>query len=209
MRIILCALLLSLLVPQRAVSQDVLGMSLSGGLTLASGDESDTFRRGPAIAVRTIVPISDRLGLHAAIGFQEVRLKEDAAATRANISLGEFRPGGGFAEGGNRRSLGVLVQGSFHLLPMSGRVSPYVLAGAGVSQARTTDLNVWHLGRWALQVAGDSEIVPTVDAGAGLQVRLSSAVAAFVQGSYTMLFTDGESTKMIPLHLGLLVEMGR
>jgi hypothetical protein len=209
MLIILCALLLSLLVPHRALAQDVMGFSASGGLTLATGDEGDTYGRGPTMSLRTTVPLSERLGLQATINYQEIRLKEEAAARRANIPIAEFRPGGGFAEGGNQRSLGVLVQGSLHLLPRSARLSPYVVAGAGVSQARETDLNVWHVGRWALQVAGDSQIVPTVDAGAGIQLRFSPGVGAFVQGSYTMLFTEGGSTTMIPLQAGLLVELGR
>jgi hypothetical protein len=209
MLIILCALLLSLLLPRSAVAQDVLGVSLSGGLTLATGDDADSFGRGPTVSARTTIPLSERLGLQALISYQEIRLKEAEGARRAGIPIAEFRPGGGFVEGGNQRSLGVLVQGSLHLVPRSARLSPYVVAGAGVSQARETDLNVWHVGRWALQVAGDSQIVPTVDAGGGLQLRFSPAVSAFVQGSYSILFTEGSSTKMIPLQAGLLVELGR
>jgi hypothetical protein len=209
MLIFLCALLLTLLLPHPVRAQDVLGVSLSGGLALAAGDQKDTFGRGPTVSVRTTVPLSERLGLHATINFQEIRLKEEEGARRAGIPIAEFRPGGGFVEGGNHRSLGVLVQGTAHLLPRSGRLSPYVIAGAGVSQARVTDLNVWHVGRWALQVAGDAQIVPTLDAGAGLQVRFSPTVSAFVQGDYTMLFTEGSRTTMIPLQAGLLFELGR
>jgi hypothetical protein len=58
-------------------------------------------------------------------------------------------------------------------------------------------------------VAGESQIVPTVEAGGGIQLRFSPGVAAFVQGDYAMLFTEGGSTTMIPLQAGLLVELGR
>jgi hypothetical protein len=209
MPIILFALTLSLLMPLRAHAQDVLGVSFGGGLTLAVGDESDTYGRGATVALRTVVPLSERLGVQAAIGFHEIRLKEAAAVQRAGIPPAEFRPGGGFVEGGNRRSLGVMVEGTYHLLPRSGVLSPYLLAGAGISQAKVTDLNVWHVGRWALQVAGDSQVVLGVEGGAGLQVRFTPVVSAFVQGSYQNHFTEGGGTTMVPVQVGLLLELGR
>ena len=209
MPIILFALTLSLLIPLRAHAQEVLGVSFGGGLTFAVGDESDRFGKGATVALRTVVPLSEKLGVQATIGFQEIRLKEAAAVQRANIPPAEFRPGGGFAEGGNRRSLGVMVEGTFHLLPRSGLLSPYVLAGAGISQARITDLNVWHVGRWALQEAGDSEVVLGVEGGGGLQVRFSPVVSAFLQGSYQNHFTEGGGTTMVPVQVGLLLELGR
>ena len=209
MPIILFALLLSLLMPLHADAQEVLGISIGGGLTLAVGDESDTSASGATVALRTVVPLSDRLGFQANIGFQEIRLKEEAAVRRANIPIAEFRPGGGFAEGGNRRSLGVMVEGTVHLLPRSGVLSPYVLAGAGISQTKVTDLRVWHVGQWKLQEAGDSQIVLGVEGGAGLQVRFSPVVSAFVQGADQNHFTDGGGTTMMPVQVGLLLELGR
>ena len=209
MPILLFALILSLWMPLRADAQEVLGVSLGGGLTLAVGDESDRYGNGPTVALRTVVPMSERLALQATIGFQEIRLKQEVAVQRAGIPIAEFRPGGGFVEGGNRRSLGVMLEGTFHLLPRSGVLSPYVLAGAGFTQAKITDLNVYHLGRWALQEAGDSQIVLGVEGGAGLQVRFTPVVSVFVQGSYQNFFTEGGATTMAPIHAGLLLELGR
>jgi hypothetical protein len=209
MQMIRFALILSLLMPARALSQEVLGFSFGGGFTLTAGDESDTYGIGPTFSVRTLLPLSDRLGLQVAVGYHEIRIKEEVAVRRAEIVPSEFRPGGGFVEGGNQRSLGILVEGAFHLLPRSGRLSPYLLAGAGASQVRVTDLNVWHVGRWKIREPGDSELVLGADAGGGLQVRFSPVVSAFVQGTYQALFTDGGSTTMVPIQIGLLFELSR
>jgi len=200
--------LLLLLVPAGLRAQTGLGVSVQGGLTFAAGDEGDNFGTGPNFALRTVVPLSERLAIQTTVGYQELRVRQDNALVSRGYDPSTFRLGGGFMEGGNRRALGALVQGQLHLLPRSGRFSPYVLAGAGISQVRVTDFGIYFLGRWDDE-PGTSEIVPAADVGAGVQLRVARVVSFFAQGSYQMLFTEGGSTTMIPGVIGIMIEMGR
>jgi hypothetical protein len=200
--------LLLLLLPSPVLAQDILGFAVSGGITIAAGDDGDTFEAGPNFSVRTVVPFSDRLALQTVIGFQQLRLRDDAVLLARGYDLATFRLGGGFVEGGDRQALQALVQGQLQLLSRSARISPYVLAGAGVAQIRNTDFGVYFLGEWEDE-PGSSEITLTADAGAGLQIHLAGIVSAFAQGSYQMFFTDGGSTTMMPVQAGILVELGR
>lgn len=217
-------LVLSLLLPAAAGAQNEIGVSFGGGITLSRGDVSETHGRGINLGAKTTVPLSERLTVLASIGYSEVRLEQDGAARRfgrlvrcPNVGVvpeqqvepcepSTFRSGGGFIEGGDRRVLGVLLEAQLHLLPSSGRFSPYVLAGVGVSQHRVPDMDLYFVENWHT-VPGRSEVAPTADAGAGLQVRVSPAVALFAQATYLAVFAD-ETTAMMPIHAGLLIEMG-
>jgi len=205
-RLALLPLVLSILLPSVVHAQDVLGFSFGGGLTLARGGAAETHGRGINLGFKTTAPLSERLTVLATIGYQDIRLDDDAEARRRGHDPEIFRLGGGFIDGGHRRVLGVLVEGQLHLLPRSSRLSPYVVAGAGVSQLRVPDTDVYFLNEWETD-PGSNEVAPMAEVGAGLQLRLSQAVALFAQGSYLTVFAD-ETTTMIPLHVGLLIEMG-
>ena len=201
-------LILFLLLPASLIAQDVLGFAVGGGLAVPVGDSSERFGSGPTFGIRTVLPINDRLAFQAMVGYQEIRLQEDVAVVERGHDPATFRLGGGFVEGGNQRSLGVLAQAQLHLLPRSSRLSPYLLAGAGVSQIRTTDFGIYYLGRWDDE-PGSSETAFAGDLGAGVQVRVNPIVSFFGQGSYNAVFTEGERTTMAPIVIGLLLELGR
>jgi hypothetical protein len=200
--------LLLLMIPASLSAQDVLGFSLGGGVTLATGDVTDSHGTGPNLRAATVIPLSDRFIVQATIGYEELRVREDEALVEREYDPPTFRLGGGFIEGGDRRILALLGHAQYHLMPRSARISPYALAGAGVSQIRLTDLEIYFLGEWENE-PGASEIALTADVGGGVQVRLSQIVSLFAQGSYQTLFTDGGSTSMVPVHVGLLLELGR
>ena len=208
MSILRSALLLLLISPAALLGQDVLGFSLGGGVAVALGDATDTHGTGPHVRGATVLPLSDRFVLQGTIGYQELRIREEKALVEREYDPATFRIGGGFIEGGSRRVLALLAQAQYHLLPRSARLSPYVLAGAGVSQVRQSDLGIYFLGSWENE-PGESEIALAADAGGGLQVRVSQVVSLFAQASYQALFTEGTTTSMAPIQLGLLLELGR
>jgi opacity protein-like surface antigen len=205
--LIVSALTALLALPSGLRAQDELGVALLGGLTYASGDASEDFGSGPNFGIKTMIPISERLAVQATIGYQELRVRQDEALLDRGYDPSTFRLGGGFMEGGNRHALGVLASGQFHLLPRSARISPYVLAGAGLAQVRLSDVGIFFLGEWDDE-PGTSEIALAADVGAGVQFRVSNVVSFFAQGSYQTLFTDGTSTNMVPAQIGILLELG-
>jgi hypothetical protein len=200
------ALILLLLSPASLAAQDVLGFSLGGGFAFALGESSETYGNGPTVSAATHLPLSERLSISATIGYQELRILQDEALTERDYDPSVFRLGGGFIEGGNQRVLAILGHAQLHLLPRSGRLSPYLLAGAGLSQVRRTDLEIYFLGEWENE-PGASETALAADVGAGIQLRFTEIVSAFAQGSYQRVFTDG-GTSMAPIRVGILLELG-
>jgi opacity protein-like surface antigen len=201
------ALVLFALMPSAALGQEVIGFTIGGGPTLSRGDGAETHGRGINLGATTSVPLSPRLTVGATVGYQDIRLIDDEEARRRGHDPETFRLGGGFVDGGDRRALGLLAHGQFHLLPNTGTISPYVLAGAGLTRMRVTDTEVYFLGQWDTE-PGNTGFAAAADVGGGVQVRVSQVVALFAQGSYLRLFDDDDTT-MVPIHAGLLIEWGR
>ena len=100
------------------------------------------------------------------------------------------------------------MQGTGNLkivLPTSpdSKAKPYFTGGIGFMRFSTSDVKI------ALQgdsdtIDGDSETAFSIDFGAGLDITINEKIALFVEGAYTIGFTEDESTQYLPIRIGII-----
>jgi hypothetical protein len=195
--------------PSAALAQAQPRVFIGGGLTFPMGEISDTHGRGYNVGTQFSWPLSSSFALLGAVEYRDVRRDDEATVRRLEqesdtpwTGFNEFRWGGGFLDGGNRSSLSGLVHGQLLLRPGAGRVTYYLLAGGGLSRTTLADLHVYFLGE-SDDFRGRSEVAVALDIGAGVNVQLGEKVGAFAQASRLTLLTEGASTNMLPIQLGL------
>lgn len=105
-------------------------------------------------------------------------------------------------DGGNVNILSVNANAKWTLLPIP-VVSPYLTGGIGLAQLSTGDLTVKYNGA---TVGGfpkvEGETKTAVNLGAGVDLKLGG-VALFAEAKYTWILTQGNSTKYIPISIGI------
>jgi opacity protein-like surface antigen len=105
-------------------------------------------------------------------------------------------------DGGNVNILSVNANVKWSLLPIP-VVSPYLTGGIGLAQVNTGDLTVKYNGSDAgrfPKVEGQSKTAFNV--GAGVDLKLGG-VALFAEAKYTWILTEGNSTRYIPISVGI------
>lgn len=209
LRLALILPLLSFPIPSAAFAQGGLTLSAGGGLTFSAGDAAVTHGRGYGFGALATIPLSPRLGVQAALHYRDIRRKDDEAARRIGHDPDEFRLGGGFMDGGHRRSLSALADVQFLLLSPSSRVVPYLVAGGGLARTGVDDLEVFFIGMWEDYPGVEDETAWATDLGAGIAVSLGGGLRGFAQASRLTLFTQGENTTMVPVHVGFAMDVSR
>jgi len=115
--------------------------------------------------------------------------------------LGNAAPGYSI-DGGNINILSVNANAKWTLLPIP-VVSPYLTGGIGLAQLSTGDLTVKYNGS---AVGGfpkvEGETKTAVNVGAGVDLKLGG-IALFAEAKYTWILTQGNSTKYIPISVGI------
>ena len=179
------------------------------GITLPTGDVDLSHERGYGVATQFSWPLTSFFALLGSFGYADLRADDDATLQRLRDegqarwgSDNEFWLGGGFLEGGQRTSVAGLVHGQLLLRPGGGRMTYYLLAGGGLARAALGGLHVYFIGETD-DFEGESEIVGALDFGGGLSVQLGQSVGLFAQASHLTLMTDGASTSMVPIQIGL------
>ena len=88
------------------------------------------------------------------------------------------------------------------------RAVPYAVGGVGILTYSETDTEVVEIGNQVFHVDGQSGARFAVNAGAGIDVRLTDRVHLFVEARFEAGFTSGErgSTQLFPARVGLSFE---
>lgn len=88
------------------------------------------------------------------------------------------------------------------------RAVPYAVGGVGVLSYSETDTEVVEIGNQVFHVDGQSGTGFAVNAGAGIDIRLTDRVHLFVEARFEAGFTSGErgSTQLFPARVGLSFE---
>ena len=88
------------------------------------------------------------------------------------------------------------------------RAVPYAVGGVGMLSYSETDTEVVEIGNQVFHVDGQSGTGFAVNAGAGIDIRLTDRVHLFVEARFEAGFTSGErgSTQLFPARVGLSFE---
>jgi hypothetical protein len=180
-----------------------------GGLTFPAGQVTESHGLGYNVGTQFSWPLTSYLALLGALEYRDVRRDDEATVDRLLREgetrwrdFNEFRLGGGFLDGGNRTSLAGLVNAQILINPGAGALTYYLLAGGGLSRTGLGDLQVYFLGE-SDELEGHNEVVPVINLGGGVNVQVGQSVGLFAQAGYLTLLTEGGSTSMIPIQVGL------
>lgn len=88
------------------------------------------------------------------------------------------------------------------------RAVPYAVGGVGILSYSETDTEVVEIGNRIFHVDGQSGTGFAVNAGAGIDIRLTDRVHLFAEARFEAGFTSGErgSTQLFPARVGLSFE---
>jgi hypothetical protein len=89
-----------------------------------------------------------------------------------------------------------------YLVPMDAGTSPYFIVGAGLFRISASDARVSYQGD-SQTVQGNSESALGLGLGIGIDFRLRDRLTLFMEGKYTLGFTDVDNTLLVPLKIGI------
>ncbi len=97
-----------------------------------------------------------------------------------------------------------------HFYPMANETnesafSPYILGGIGMTSAKLTEITAPAL---LAMAETDAEMDITFGFGAGFEYEMSPKMAFWVEGKFTIISTEGESTSHLPIRAGLKFNLG-
>jgi opacity protein-like surface antigen len=91
-------------------------------------------------------------------------------------------------------------------LPLNGPVTPYAIAGLGMSFLSMSDPTITYNGQDVTALAGvgkaPSESDFAIDFGAGAEFKIAKSVGLFLDFRYVLIFTKTENTSFIPITVG-------
>ena len=193
-------------IPTRALSTGRV-LSLAGGasFTMEPTAVDDLWKPGFAVSGALLWKAAPVLALGVEVGYVQHPL--DTVVFEASIA--EEFPNVSF-EGHDLWIVPVTAIGELDLLTW-GVAKPYLRAGFGVYKLGTTDFTASGPGAGELQeqVAADPLTVLLDDTvfatliGVGLRTPITPAVSLFVDATYHVANTVGESTHFLPVRLGL------
>jgi len=124
--------------------------------------------------------------------FDDERFLEDYGFTGYGISI----------TGGEASSITLSGNLKVTLLPSPEPVRPYLLGGVGWTRISIGDVTIYGPGG-SVTVEGESETAFSVLLGAGIDFTLTEGMDLFIQGGYSIAFTEEESTEIFPVKLGI------
>ncbi len=103
-------------------------------------------------------------------------------------------------------------------LGLSGRLSPYFVAGVGIARFSLSDIelpttSVLSVNNTTVamtantRIIGTKETVLSVQGGVGFDYRIAEPFSLFVEGRYAVGLTKGESSAYVPLGVGLKMHL--
>jgi opacity protein-like surface antigen len=98
----------------------------------------------------------------------------------------------------------ITITANFKAAVPTGTVRPYFSSGGGFFLLSRGDGSVSG-GGLVVPVEGDSEDAFGINVGAGIEYAVARTVNIFLDGRYVLGFTEGESTRVLPIKLGMKV----
>ncbi len=88
------------------------------------------------------------------------------------------------------------------------RAVPYAVGGIGILSYSEVDIQGTEIGGVEIEVPGQSGTGFAINAGAGIDIRMTDRVHLFVEGRFEVGFTSGErgSTQLFPARVGISFE---
>ncbi len=173
----------------------------------ASGSLSEVWYPGLGVGVgaeyfiHPSLAVQGRLG-YARFGFDEGKFKaeNDALGVVADTKGGEKHLFSAFAS--------MKYTKTIDSDDLDVRAVPYGVAGLGILSYSEVDIEVFEVGGQVFQVDGLSATGFAVNAGAGIDIRLTDRVHLFFEGRFEVGFTTGErgSTQLFPARVGISFE---
>jgi len=176
-------------------AQDVKPFSIyvGGGVTVPSGDFADAYKMGFHGMAALGYSVAPMFQILAKGEYHSFAFDNTGAFAKAEYA-GETKFSGG--------SLNIIMAGvagklapSAPLIP----IKPYGLAGIGLASMGITEQTI---GEDKIE-APDRVNKLYFEIGAGVEMKLAPAVAFFVQARYVSISTEGTSTNMIPITVGV------
>jgi len=174
---------------------------INSGLSIPSAPDgfSDWYKVGFNFGGGISYPLTDVFSLRGYYAFNSFKFDEDPFLEDFGLSgLGIEIDGGSFT----------IIQGTANLkisLPTSpdSKANPYFTGGIGFMRSSIGDITATFVGG-SLSQDGDSETAFSIDFGAGLDITINGKTALFFEGTYTIGFTEDESTQYFPIRIGII-----
>ena len=203
MRVLSPVLLLIFAVAHVSHAQEPIHPTLyiGAGMTQARGDDARYSDTGFHLASSLGRSLTDRLAFHAGAGIHYLPMNPDDLSE----AFGLDRHGYSELEGGDFIAITAMADVRYFPLDDS-RLNPYVLAGLGLVHTRRGDLDFEYFGvPETYPAAANSRF--GINFGGGAHYPVTSTVSVFGQTAYTIAFTDDESVRMLPLQIGLFIDL--
>lgn len=108
-------------------------------------------------------------------------------------------PDGVNATGGDFSTIEVMANLKYILGKGASKFKPYIIGGAGMASVKVSQLDT----AGAMATPEVSETDFTYNLGAGAEISVSPTAAIFVEGFYTSVATEGETSAYVPIRAGL------
>ncbi len=176
---------------------------LGGGLSVPSAPDifSDYWQTGFNFTGGIGYPVTPSVAVLGTVGYNAHPFDEDGFLS--DIGLSGY---GVDVDGGKATLLTVFAALRVNLVsPQAEAVaSPFFFGGIGMTRLSLSDVSVSYLGQ-SYGLDGPSETALGVGFGGGVDMRVAANVYLFVQGLYSIGFTDDESTHAFPISVGILI----
>ena len=173
--------------------------SFNSGFSLPSSPEefSDYWNSGINFGVGIERPISPKLIFQACLDYNTFPMNEDKFLSEAGVSGYDIS-----LDGGGASIINVSANLKAPLSVKESSVTPYFVGGLGIFRLSVGDITVRYQGQ-SETAEGASETALSILLGTGLDFTINPKVKMFVEIKYGIGFTEGESTKYIPIKVGL------
>ena len=108
-------------------------------------------------------------------------------------------PDGVDASGGEFSTIEVMANLKYILGKGASKLKPYFIGGVGMASAKISQLDT--AGVMATPDTSETDFIYNL--GAGAEITITPTAAIFVEGFYTSVATEGETTAYVPIRAGL------
>ncbi|MBN2227013.1 MAG: outer membrane beta-barrel protein [candidate division Zixibacteria bacterium] len=181
-----------------------------GGMGLPMGPDlfKDFWKSGIGIGGGVGFEVNPNIELQAAIYYNNFPTDEDAFLDYIADMIGED-PTGLSLDGGSTRIIEAMANAKYKLggSNSSSSVKPYVLGGAGFANLSFSDVTASYEGETET-VTFESTTKLALNIGAGADFMVGPKIGIFVEGKYSMVFTEGDATNYVPIRAGMTFKLG-
>lgn len=174
---------------------------VGAGLSVPSSPDvfSDYWKIGPHAVGAIGYPVTRGFILEGQVEYNNFTLDDDAILR----DLG-FSPADVTIQGAAATVLAGTAMAIGRIQAPGSKVAPYFLGGVGFSRLSAGDITASGPGGTAT-LDGDSETAFSVGFGVGIEIMVTPTAGIFLDGKYSILFTEDESSQYLPFRVGLVV----